>query len=100
MAALGLPPRRLMSVTSPKCAACTIGAMTKRSCCTKAQPNKIHPVMAPGQCMSVDQLENCMQDFIAQLKGTLTKQRYCAATIFTDHFSGCTYAHLQHNLTS
>eukprot|EP00957_Ditylum_brightwellii_P211057 15365711-Ditylum_brightwellii.AAC.1 len=100
MTALGLLPRRLMTVASPKCAACTIGAMTKRLWRTKAQPNTIHPVAAPGKVLSVDQLESSMQGFIAQLQGALTKQHYHSATIFTNNFSGYTYAHLQHNLTS
>eukprot|EP00957_Ditylum_brightwellii_P036832 2789188-Ditylum_brightwellii.AAC.1 len=95
----GLLPRRLMTVTPPKCTACTIGAMAKQPWQTKAQPNNIHPVMAPGQCVSVDQLEISMQGFIAQLKGALTKQHYHIATVFTDHYPGYTYAHLQNNLT-
>ncbi len=38
--------------------------------------------------------------FIAQLKGTLTKKRYTAATIFVDHYSWLKYIHLMTKLTS
>jgi hypothetical protein len=38
--------------------------------------------------------------FIAQLKGTLTKKRYTAATVFMDHFSQLKYIHLMTKLTS
>jgi hypothetical protein len=38
--------------------------------------------------------------FIAQLKGTLTKKRYTAATIFVDHNSRLKYVHLMTRLTS
>jgi hypothetical protein len=38
--------------------------------------------------------------FIAQLKGTLTKKRYTAATIFVDHYSRLKYVHLMTRLPS
>ncbi len=38
--------------------------------------------------------------FIAQLKGTLTKKCYTAATIFVDHYSRLKYIHLMTKLTS
>jgi hypothetical protein len=38
--------------------------------------------------------------FITQLKGTLTKKRYTAATIFVDHYSRLKYIHLMTKLTS
>ncbi len=37
--------------------------------------------------------------FITQLKGTLTKKRYTAATIY-DHYSTLKYIHLMTKLTS
>jgi hypothetical protein len=37
---------------------------------------------------------------IAQLKGTLTKKRYTAATVFVDHYSRLKYIHLMTKLTS
>jgi hypothetical protein len=53
-----------------------------------------------GQCVSVDQLVSTQVGFIAQLKGTLTKKRYTAATIFVDHYSWLKYIHLMTKLTS
>ncbi len=38
--------------------------------------------------------------FIAQLKGTLTKKHYTAATVFIDHYSRLKFIHLMTNLTS
>ena len=38
--------------------------------------------------------------FIAQLKGTLTKKCYTAATVFFDHNSRLKYIHLMTKLTS
>ncbi len=53
-----------------------------------------------GQCVSVDQMISTQVGFIAQLKGTLTKNRYTAATIFVDHYSRLKYIHLMTKLTS
>jgi hypothetical protein len=52
-----------------------------------------------GQCVSVDQLISTQVGFIAQLKETLTKKRYTAATVFVDHYSKLKYIHLmtKHN---
>jgi hypothetical protein len=38
--------------------------------------------------------------FIAQLKGTLTKKQYRAATVFVDHYSRMKYIYLMTKLTS
>eukprot|EP00957_Ditylum_brightwellii_P152639 11618352-Ditylum_brightwellii.AAC.3 len=73
--------------------------MTKRPWRSKGKQSNIKPATAPGQCVSVDQLESGHPRLVAQLKGKLTKRRYRAATVFVDHFSGYTYVHLQHNLT-
>ena len=37
--------------------------------------------------------------FFAQFKGRLPKKRYCAATIFVDHFSGYKFAYLMISLS-
>ena len=54
----------------------------------------------PGQIVSVDQLKSPTPGFIAQLKGTLTKQRYKYATVFVDQYSRLSYVHLQRTITS
>jgi hypothetical protein len=38
--------------------------------------------------------------FIAQLKGTITKKHYTAATIFANHYTRLKYIHLMTKLTS
>jgi hypothetical protein len=55
---------------------------------------------APGQCVSVDQLDATVPGLIAQIKGIPTTKRYNYATIFADHFSKLGYVHLQQTLTS
>ena len=54
---------------------------------------------APVQIVSVDQMISTQVGFIAQLKGSLTKKRYMAATVFTDHYSHLQYIHLMTHLT-
>jgi hypothetical protein len=60
MAALGILPRRLVSVKPPKYAGCTFGAMTKKPWRTKADPTKVNTVVVTGpvNCVSVYQLES------------------------------------------
>jgi hypothetical protein len=53
-----------------------------------------------GQCVSVNQMISMQVGFIAQLKGTLTRKCYTAATIFVDHYSRLKYVHLMTRLTS
>ncbi len=53
-----------------------------------------------GQCVSVDQMISMQVGFIAQLKGTLTKKHFTAATIFVNHCSRLKYIHLMTKLTS
>jgi hypothetical protein len=48
----------------------------------------------------MDQLISTQVDFILQLKGRLTKCRYTAATVFTDHYSCLQYVHLMTKITS
>ena len=76
--------------------------MTKRPWRTKSQRDnrKLRQVTEPGECVSVDQLKSSTPGFIPQLKGKLTKQRYRAATVFVDHYSGLSYVHMQRSLTS
>ena len=102
LALLGTIPRKLLTVKAPKCAGCMYGAMTRRPWRTRGtqNKNKLRVATAPGECVSVDQLESPVQGFIAQLKGKLTKRRYGAATIFVDHASRLSYVHLQSRVTA
>jgi hypothetical protein len=99
---LGILPKRLAQVTSPKCTGCMYGAMTKKPWRSKGKKPKGvgHVSTAPGHMVSVDKLESRVEGFISQLKGTLTRKTYKAATVFVDHFSRMSYVHLQESLTS
>ena len=85
----------------PFCAACQYGKMTKRPWRVKGD-NKGTTKMAtyPGQVVSVDQLESTSPGFMAQLKGTLTQQRYKYATVSVDQYSRYTFVYLQKRITS
>ena len=86
-AKMGLLPRRLTQAKVPKCSACIFGAMHKQPWHSHAILRNISLVLniiAPGQCVSVDQLVLPEPGFIAQLKGRLTRSR---VTAFVDHFS-------------
>lgn len=98
MAKEGALPARLAKCRVPMCQSCIYGKMTRRPWRTKPgaqDKGQMKVITAPGQCVSVDQLESTAPGLIAQMKGILTRQRYRAATVFVDHFSGLSYVHLQ-----
>jgi hypothetical protein len=88
-------------MTVPLCSGCTYGKMTRRPWRTKAPYNATPKVAsAPGQCVSVDQLDATVPGLIAQIMGIPTTKRYNYAMIFVDHFSKLGYVHLQQTLMS
>jgi hypothetical protein len=96
MAKAGDFPKRLATCRIPECPMCRFGKATKVPWRTKGKQNnniKIIPVTAPGQCVSVDQLESTTPGLIAQLKGTPTKLRYRYVTVFVDHYSGLSFVY-------
>ncbi len=96
----GKIPRDLAKVKLPACTGCLFGAMTKVPWRGRETSSEVFVVTKAGQCVSVDQLILTQVGFIAQLKGTLTKKRYTAATVFVDHYSRLKYIHLITKLTS
>jgi hypothetical protein len=102
LAILGEIPKRLAKVKPPVCAGCLFGAMTKIPWRGKegASDHTVFEATAPGQIVSVNQMISTQVGFIAQLKGALTKKRYTAATVFTDHYSRLQCIHLMTRLTS
>jgi hypothetical protein len=60
---------------------------------------KVFAAMKAGQCLCVDQMISTQVGFITQLKRTLTKKCYTAATIFVNHSSRLKYIHLMTKLT-
>ncbi len=96
----GKIPRRLAKVKPTACTGCLFGAMTKVPWRGQETSLEVFVATKVGQCVSVNQLVSTQVGFIAQLKGTLTKKRYTAATIFVDHYSRLKFVHLMTKLTS
>jgi len=102
LAILGKIPKRLAKVKPPVCSGCLFGAMTNPWQVKEGDSDSDHTMFkatAPGQIVSVDQMISTQVGFIAQLKGSLTKKRYTAATVFTEHYSHLQYIHLMTHLT-
>jgi Reverse transcriptase (RNA-dependent DNA polymerase)/GAG-pre-integrase domain len=97
MARRGQLPSELATCQIPTCQACMYGKMTKRPWRTRSTKEKepLAIVNAPGDCVSVDQLESSVPGLIGQLKGKPTTKRYRVATVFVDHHSNFSYVHLQ-----
>ena len=101
MAEQGLLPKKILKANVPICPACQYGKMHRKPWRMKGRsPNSSRMATEPGQIVSVDQLESPTPGFIAQLKGTLTKQCYKYATVFVDQYSRLSYVHLQRTITS
>jgi hypothetical protein len=93
-------PKKFAKVKPPTCAGCLYGAMTKVPWQGKDNAGEVFVATRPGQCVSVDQMISTQVGFIAQLKSSLPKKCYKAATIFVDHFSRLQYVHLMTSLSS
>ncbi len=95
-------PCRLAKIPPLKCAGCLFGAMTKLPWRGKESKfsHEVFTATKPGECISVDHMVSTHMGYFAQLKGTLTKKRYRAASIFVDHFSCLRYVHLMQDLSS
>jgi hypothetical protein len=93
-------PQRLAKVKPPACMGCLFGAMIKVPWRGRETSLELFVATKVGQFVSVDQLVSTQVGFIAQLKGTLTKKHYTAATVFVDHYSRLKYVHLMTELTS
>jgi hypothetical protein len=90
----------LAKVKPPACTGCLFGAMTKIPWRGHETSSEVFVAAKAGQCVSVDQLVSMQVGLIAQLKGTLTKKHYTAATVYLDHYSWLKYIHLMTKLTS
>ena len=89
---LGILPHKLLKIRPPMCACCKIGAMTKQPRRLKGGRYKnTRKAHAPGECVSMDQIESGTPGFIGILRGFISKKCYTCATIFLDHYNGLTY---------
>jgi hypothetical protein len=97
MADQGVLPKKFAKCQVPLCTACLFGKATRRPWRTKPSKDAHDSVTitAPGQCVSVDQLELPTPSLILQLKEIPTKARYKVATVFVDHISKLLFVHLQ-----
>ena len=102
MAKQGILPRKFANCKMPICTSCLYGKATRRPWRDKGTSAKAEPRKArkPGDCVSIDQLESTTPGLVAQMKGRLTTDRYLAATVFTDHYSGFSYVHIQRSTSS
>ena len=55
---------------------------------------------APGDVISVDQMESPVPGLVAQMTGFLTKQHYRYATVFVDQATRLGYVYLQKSATA
>jgi hypothetical protein len=96
----GKIPQQLAKIKPPACAGCLFGTMTKVPWKGQETSSKVFVATKSGQCVSIDQMILAQVGFIAQLKGTLTKKRCTAATVFVNHYLRLKYIHLMTKLTS
>ena len=99
MAKLGYIPKQLANVRIPTCAGCFFGKQGRTPWRVKGQNNKLRMTRAPGECVSVDQMESSSAGSIGQIKSRLTKRRHKYTVVFVDHYSRYVYVHLQERLT-
>ena len=95
LATKGQLPKHMLTCHTPFCAACRYGKMMERPWRVNGDNKGMAKTAThPGQIVLVDQLESTSPGFIAQLKGTLTQQRYKYATVFFDQYSRYTFVYL------
>ena len=96
MARAGLIYRELANINSPTCALCAYGKAHRKLWRQRGVRNRkiLKIATVPGQAVSADQLVSPTPEFVTTHRGTSTTKRYMGATVFVDHFSNFTYAHL------
>ena len=96
MAKAGLVAPELANVEPPTCPGCAYGKAHRKPWRTKGIKNRrtLKQATASGQVVSIDQLVSPAKGFVPTHRGTPTTKHYIGATIFVDHFSDFTYAHL------
>ena len=93
-------PKKLLRCKTPKCPGCLYGKAHRKPWRTKGKQKSIRVAKSAGEIVSVDQLESPIPGFLPISKGSPTKRRYVAATVFADHFSGFTYVHFMEAITT
>jgi hypothetical protein len=49
--------------------------------------------LEPGDIVSVDQIESSVPGFLAQITGSLTRNRIVGSSVYVDHASDLSYIH-------
>jgi hypothetical protein len=60
----------------------------------------ISSTKAPGEFVSVDQMESSIPGHKAQMKGIPTRERYKVMTVFVDHATDFIFVYMQKDTTS
>ena len=102
MARDGIIPKKFAKCPKPACSSCLYAKATRRQWRYKSARNDDEALKPtkPGEVISVDQLISPTPGLIAQLTGSLTKERYKAATIYVDQVSRVGYVYLQKSTTA
>ena len=105
MAKQGLIEPKLAKIEPPLCPGCLYGKQTKRN--WRHKPSKklrrkgLKAAKRPGHTVSVDTMPSTsVPGLMPQLRGRPTTRRYKYATVFIDHYSDFTYAHLHESNTA
>jgi hypothetical protein len=96
MSKAGILPWKLASRRVPVCQVCLFRKATRHLWRRKTARNRqaTNMISAPGDCVSVDQIESTTPGLIAQLKGRPTTKQYKVVRVFVDHYSDMSYVHL------
>ena len=84
----------------PICMSCIFGKAHRKPWRSKGSKGSIRKEsdIAPGKCVSMDQLVSAQPGLIPQMAGFLTNLRIWGATVFVDHFSDYVYVALMRDL--
>ena len=96
MAQAVLVTRELENVDYPTCSGCAYGKAHQNPWQGKGVRNRksLKTATVPEQVVSFDQLVSPTLGFIPTHRGTSTTKWHIGSTVFVDHFSNFTYAHL------
>ncbi len=98
MAKWGILPRCLATCPIPNCQACFYRKNTKklwRSKTSDEEREAHHPVVQPGECISVDMMTLLTPGLVAQMSGKPTCKRYHHMAIYVNQATGLGFTWLQ-----
>jgi len=98
MAKRGILPRCLATCPIPNCQACFYGKQTKKPWRSKTSDDEReahHPVVQPGECISVDMMTSPTPGLITQMSDKPTCKRYRHAAIYVNQATSLGFVWLQ-----